>query len=269
MIDPSACSSAQRPELWCQFTGKERDAETGLDFFLARYYSPAQGRFLSPDPLEWLRWQHRAKYDGDPTKELSDLNGAKAGRYGDGAKFTLHIADPQNLNLYAYVHNNPMRFTDPLGLEEGSAENLKKRALISKIAIKADGSADWAVSKKKDNMPAGSWKCSQFVNDTVKAAGAEAKFDGRGPLAGEWRNPKAQISDWRVLKQGESPQAGDVGAIKILDPGPGATGHSGIVVGDGSGGTTVMQAHEKVVSTENAAAFNPANSVTWRRYTGD
>ena len=31
-----------------KFTGKERDAETGLDYFLARYYSSTQGRFTSP-----------------------------------------------------------------------------------------------------------------------------------------------------------------------------------------------------------------------------
>ena len=31
------------------YTGKERDAETGLDFFGARYFSAAQGRFTSPD----------------------------------------------------------------------------------------------------------------------------------------------------------------------------------------------------------------------------
>jgi RHS repeat-associated protein len=33
-----------------KFTGKERDAETGLDYFGARYYGGAQGRFTSPDP---------------------------------------------------------------------------------------------------------------------------------------------------------------------------------------------------------------------------
>jgi hypothetical protein len=37
------------------FTGKERDAETGLDFFGARYYSGAQGRFTSPDPFQCHR----------------------------------------------------------------------------------------------------------------------------------------------------------------------------------------------------------------------
>jgi len=33
-----------------KFTSKERDAESGLDFFGARYMSSAQGRFTSPDP---------------------------------------------------------------------------------------------------------------------------------------------------------------------------------------------------------------------------
>jgi RHS repeat-associated protein len=65
----------------CQFTGKERDAETGLDYFGARYMSAAQGRFTSPDkPLT----------DQDPR-------------------------EPQSWNLYAYVTNNPLRYDDPDG----------------------------------------------------------------------------------------------------------------------------------------------------------
>jgi RHS repeat-associated protein len=67
-----------------KFTAKERDAETGLDYFGARYDSSAQGRFLSPDPL-WI----------------------KADR----------LIDPQRLNLYAYGRNNPIRFTNPTGMD--------------------------------------------------------------------------------------------------------------------------------------------------------
>lgn len=37
-----------------RFTGKERDQETGLGFFNARYMSSAEGRFSSPDPLPIL-----------------------------------------------------------------------------------------------------------------------------------------------------------------------------------------------------------------------
>ena len=65
------------------FTGKERDQESGLDYFGARYYSSSMGRFSSPDP--------------------SGLY------YADQA-------NPQSLNLYSYAQNNPLRNTDPTGM---------------------------------------------------------------------------------------------------------------------------------------------------------
>ena len=65
-----------------RFTGQERDAETGLDYFQARYFSGIQGRFTSPDP---------GNAGADPF-------------------------DPQSWNGYAYVSNNPLTFTDPSGL---------------------------------------------------------------------------------------------------------------------------------------------------------
>jgi RHS repeat-associated protein len=68
------------------FTGKERDSESGNDYFMARYYSSAMGRFMSPD------WS--AKVMPVPYAKLGN---------------------PQSLNLYAYVGNNPLRFTDPTG----------------------------------------------------------------------------------------------------------------------------------------------------------
>jgi RHS repeat-associated protein len=64
-----------------QYTGKERDAESGLDWFETRYYGSALGRFASPDqPF--------------------------AGQ---------HVEDPQSWNMYSYVRNNPLRYTDPDG----------------------------------------------------------------------------------------------------------------------------------------------------------
>lgn len=67
-----------------RFTGKERDQESGLDYFGARYFSPVTGRFVSVDPLQ-----------------------AKPG-------------NPQDLNVYSYVKNNPMAFIDPRGLSSES-----------------------------------------------------------------------------------------------------------------------------------------------------
>ena len=64
-----------------RFTGKERDVETGLDYFEARYLSSAQGRFTSVDPE----------------------NGGS------------NPYDPQSWNGYAYARNNPLLYTDPTG----------------------------------------------------------------------------------------------------------------------------------------------------------
>ena len=67
-------------------TGKERDTESGNDYFGARYYSSAMGRFMSPD------WS--AKIAPVPYAKLDN---------------------PQSLNLYAYVGNNPLSRVDKDG----------------------------------------------------------------------------------------------------------------------------------------------------------
>lgn len=66
------------------FTGKEFDEEVGLYYYGARYYDPDVGHFISADLL----------YFEHPEKDL---------------------VDPQALNLYSYVRNNPMRNIDPDG----------------------------------------------------------------------------------------------------------------------------------------------------------
>jgi RHS repeat-associated protein len=80
-------------------SSKERDAETGLDFFLARYYSGAQGRFLSPDEFKG------GIVDPFTGKQISQPGPLP---YAD-------IRDPQTINKYAYVRNNPLRYIDPDG----------------------------------------------------------------------------------------------------------------------------------------------------------
>jgi RHS repeat-associated protein len=63
-----------------KFTSKERDAETGLDFFGARYMSSAQGRWMSPDRINLTR---------------------------------ARLMNPSNtLNKYVYGANNPLKYID-------------------------------------------------------------------------------------------------------------------------------------------------------------
>ncbi len=49
MTVSTVCSSAQRVRKHHKFTGKERDTETGLDYFGGRYYASNMGRWMSPD----------------------------------------------------------------------------------------------------------------------------------------------------------------------------------------------------------------------------
>jgi RHS repeat-associated protein len=65
-----------------KYTNKERDEETGLDYFGARYFAIMQGRFTSPDPL---------------------IASAKP-------------EQPQGWNRYSYTINNPLKYVDPTGL---------------------------------------------------------------------------------------------------------------------------------------------------------
>jgi RHS repeat-associated protein len=82
-----------------KFTAKERDSESNLDYFLARYHSGAQGRFTSVDP-------------------------GNAGAYRN---------DPQTWNGYSYARNNPLLYTDPTGEAIRICDNNNKNCVNSEF----------------------------------------------------------------------------------------------------------------------------------------
>ena len=88
-----------------KFTGKERGVaktEGALDYFGARYFSSDHGRWTSPDQYNAMLIKQNMEVAGLPTAAASSF-------------FNGYIENPQNWNQYAYVKNNPFRFTDPTG----------------------------------------------------------------------------------------------------------------------------------------------------------
>jgi RHS repeat-associated protein len=74
-------ASAQLNRIWPRYTGKEHDAESGNDYFGARYYASSMGRWLSPDPVV----------------------------------ISPSLGNPQSWNKYSYAFSRPLSLTDPDG----------------------------------------------------------------------------------------------------------------------------------------------------------
>jgi RHS repeat-associated protein len=88
------------------FTQKEKDRESGLHYFEARYLAGSLARFVSVD----------TKYactDGLSSRDLVSF-----------------LSNPQEINLYSYVRNNPLNFVDPTGLDGNSPSSQQARPVV-------------------------------------------------------------------------------------------------------------------------------------------
>jgi len=114
-----------------KYTGKERDSESGLDYFGARYFASSMGRWMSPDWSEKPMAVPYSQYD-----------------------------DPQSLNLYGYVRNNPITGIDADGhCGGGDTPNCQK------------------LPNNPANVPA---PVKQAINDSVKASNSPTADDKKG-----------------------------------------------------------------------------------------
>jgi RHS repeat-associated protein len=86
------------------FTGREYNAMFGFYEYRARAYHPGLGRFMSEDPKLFVRRAGLGKAPDDWS----------IGAHPDEAEF----------NLFRYCGNDPIDFTDPMGLEVGFGESL-------------------------------------------------------------------------------------------------------------------------------------------------
>ena len=178
------------------FTGKERDAESGNDYFGARYYASSMGRFLSPD---------------------GDDNG-----FGPSALPYSDFENPQSLNQYAYVTNNPLTNTDPDGHEVQVCDNNGHcSAPISDDAYKAAQQASNSslngpslAALQNSSSGSGTLTSTDANGNTTNVGTVKWTADNpgiQGPAAMAGFNQLANTS--RVVTAGTAIYAGVYGAV--------------------------------------------------------
>jgi RHS repeat-associated protein len=161
-----------------KFTGKERDTETNLDYFGARYYSNGLARFITPG------WAAKAT----------------AVPYAD-------FADPQSLNLYTYVRNIPTTRVDA----EGHCADDKCAGIIVTIKVtsepahktneevegvyKTGVSGQATITLTKDGKPLAGVSVKETVTaTTTKNGNVVSKDPGANPNAVK-TDAKGQVPD--------------------------------------------------------------------------
>jgi RHS repeat-associated protein len=166
------------------FTGKERDAETSLDYFGARYYNSTLGRFTSPDP-------------GSPTP--------------------LHLLNPQRWNMYSYGLNNPFLYTDSTGRDAAAVNFSKEIAIVGHegiLSVHSDGTTTYArFGPVGGGRPTGEGQVQSFtLNSTVK-------FDSGGqPTTDSLNAIKQELSSSNLSpEQGQDPSSIRLNYFKTTD----------------------------------------------------
>jgi RHS repeat-associated protein len=172
-----------------QFTSKERDNETGLDYSIHRYYSSTQGRFTSADPIPMT---------------------------------SQRPSDPQQLNLYAYVRGNPSVKVDPSGLDLNATGSEAQRYVddlekATKLKLKLDsrtGNVSIVSEDKKLSKEAQRIKTIiRDPNNTVRieairdTAGTSQVTGGRFEGGGRQTLDYADIDKFGKQKGGTTPES--------------------------------------------------------------
>jgi RHS repeat-associated protein len=131
-----------------KFTGQERDSESGLDYFIARHYAFTLGRFLQSDPVTMLAQRQ---------------------------------LDPQQINLYAYARNNPLRFIDPTGqiIDDSEATKHEEYKKWKEEYLKSEeGKKQWEKLDKDQSLTV----TVKFDPEAKDSTTGDYKWDDSGKL---------------------------------------------------------------------------------------
>jgi RHS repeat-associated protein len=166
------------------YTGQRLDG-MGLMFYHARYYAPSLGRFIQADTI------------------------------------VPEPGNPQSINRYSYVHNNPLRYTDPSG--HGLFDKIKK---AGKKIIKAG--KDWVVDKGKAAASTASGAYNSARDGVRNLVGLDNRIDQSLPQV-SFTNP-AEAALLSLMGEDKAYLGGD--AIDLIRADPAMIAHEQEIVND-------------------------------------
>ncbi|MFM0362931.1 RHS repeat-associated core domain-containing protein [Paraburkholderia sediminicola] len=165
-----------KPESRFGYTGQQYLAPLGLYYYKARMYSPALGRFLQTDP----------------------------------------VGTADDLNLYAYVKNNPINFTDPFGLAAQCSQSDTFGQGVARSDAITPVYPEVAVS--------GAIRVAQTIYTAVNAAGVAAKSPAtsaenaaNGSRLGQQLASEAQMGEAGITVAGSGTNSAFRAAQKVAD----------------------------------------------------
>ncbi len=179
-----------------KFIGQEFDAQSGLSYLNARYYDSSRGQFLNQDP------SHLAIGNPGLVQQITEQSQQ------------VYLADPQQLNSYAYARNNPLRFSDPNGEKLWEASFNLTAGIVG-----LGGGVRWE--------PGVGWQIF-YSNSIGLGVGSSIKYDPNGtlnreskrgdvyvskefvmaPLVGGFKSTTAKENPWNPFSFKDNPQVG-------------------------------------------------------------
>lgn len=188
-----------------KFTGKERDFETGYDYFGARYYDPRIGRWLSVDPLQeklpgWSPYNYALSNPvklNDPDGRMPQaVLGALVGGASEAAAqvLTHMVVDHMSpVDAVKHIDKSDVAVAAGVGAATGGLGSLKTVGRVGKLLINVTGNVAEGAGQAKLNNE------EYSADEAVIDASAGVVADGFGEAVGD----KVQKNVPKELKKAE------------------------------------------------------------------